>query len=177
MRKATLRPTLARDLMHTELVRLDAEASLASAVETLTDARVSGAPVVDASERLVGVFTLRDAARVEVEVGARYGERDGALPPQVDWDEDDLDDGDRIERSVSMREDYGPATSARPCVGDWMNPSVISVAPDADLHELCRVMADERIHRIFVVDGRRLVGVVSALDVVAHVARGRDPAL
>ena len=172
MRTTAVRPILARDLMHTELVRLDAEASLSSAVETLTDARVSGAPVVDASERLVGVFTLRDAARVEVEVGGRYGEREGAAPAQVDWDEDDLDEGDRIERSVSMREDYGPAGSARQCVADWMNPKVISVTPDAELRELCRVMADERIHRVFVVDGRRLLGVVSALDVVAHVARG-----
>lgn len=173
MRKAAVRTTLARDLMHTELVRLDAEASLSSAVETLTDARVSGAPVVDASERLVGVFTLRDAARVEVETGGRYGEREAAAPTPIDWDEDDIDEGERIERSVSMRDDYGPATSAKQCVGDWMNPSVISVTPDAELRELCRVMADERIHRVFVVEGRRLVGVVSALDVVAHVARSK----
>lgn len=161
---------LARDLMHTDVVRLDVDTALAAAVETLTDARVSGAPVVDASERLVGVFTLRDAARGEVEGGERYGERPAAQSGIPDWDEDDADEGERIERVISMRDDYGPATSAAEQVGDWMNPRVIAVAPDADLRELCRVMADERIHRVFVVEGRKLVGVVSALDVVAHVA-------
>lgn len=162
----------ARDLMHSELVKLDADASLTSAVETLNDAGVSGAPVVDASERLVGVFTLRDAARGEVEAGQSYGQRDAAAPAVPDWDADDLDDGERIERVVSMREDYGPGNAGVASVGDWMNPNVLSVAPDADLREVCRLMADERIHRVFVVEGRKLVGVVSALDVVAHVARG-----
>lgn len=171
-RPAAATTVRARDLMRTELVRLDAEASLASAVETLQDARISGAPVIDASERLVGVFTLRDAARVQIEAGGRYGEREATAPAVPDWDEDDADEGERIERVVSLRDDYGPGTAAQVCVGDWMNQSVISVTPDADLRELCRVMADERIHRVFVVDGRRLVGVVSALDVVAHVARG-----
>jgi CBS domain-containing protein len=167
--KSTVR---ARDLMHTELVKLDADASLTRAVETLNDAGVSGAPVIDASERLVGVFTLRDAARGEVEVGQRYGERQAPEPVEPDWDEDDVDEGERIERVVSMRDDYGPSTSRAAQVGEWMNPKVISVAPDAGLREVCRVMADERIHRVFVVEGRKLVGVISALDVVAHVARG-----
>lgn len=172
MKRSAAKTVRARDLMRTDLVRLDAEASLASAVETLQDARISGAPVVDATERLVGVFTLRDAARVEVESGGRYGAREAESPSLPDWDEDDADEGERIERVVGLRDDYGPGTASQACVGDWMNPSVISVAPDAELRELCRVMADERIHRVFVVEGRRLVGVISALDVVAHVARG-----
>jgi CBS domain-containing protein len=172
MKRPAAKTVRARDLMRKDLVRLDAEASLASAVEALQDARISGAPVVDASERLVGVFTLRDAARVEVEAGGRYGQREAAAPAIPDWDEDDADEGERIERVVSLRDDYGPGTAVQACVGDWMNPTVISVTPDAELREVCRVMADERIHRVFVVEGRRLVGVISALDVVAHVARG-----
>jgi CBS domain-containing protein len=172
MRKASARPVLARDLMRTEFVRLDVGASLASAVETLTDARVSGAPVIDASERLVGVFTLRDAARVEVDVGGRYGERPPADSGQPDWDDDDIDEGEGIERAVSMRDDYSPATAPGQSVGDWMSSSVISVPPHAELREVCRIMADERIHRVFVAEGHRLVGVVSALDVVSYVARG-----
>ena len=172
MTKHAIKTVLARDLMHTELVKLDAAASLTSAVETLNDAGVSGAPVVDASERLVGVFTLRDAARGEVEVGQSYGQREATAPAVPDWDADDLDDGERIAHVVSMRDDYGPANAGVASVVDWMNPNVLSVTPDADLREVCRVMADERIHRVFVVEGRRLVGVVSALDVVAHVARG-----
>lgn len=171
MPKIVSKTPLARDLMHTELIRLDADASLTSAVETLNDAGVSGAPVVDASERLVGVFTLRDAARGEVEAGGSYGQREVSAPAVPDWDEDDLDEGERIERVVSMRDDYGPGNTGVACVGDWMNPNVLSVTPDAELREVCRVMADERIHRVFVVEGRKLVGVISALDVVAHVAQ------
>lgn len=169
MPKSAIRPVTARELMHKDLIRLDADSSLASAVETLEDAHISGAPVVDAAERLVGVFSLRDAARSEVETGTRFGERErGAAVP--DWTEEDLEEGFAIEREISRRDDYSPAQTSAECVGDWMNPSVISVTPDASLRELCQIMSRERIHRVFVVDGRRLVGVISSLDVVAHVA-------
>ena len=32
--------------------------------------------------------------------------------------------------------------------------------------EVCRVMSREQIHRVFVVDNRRLSGVISSLDIV-----------
>jgi CBS domain-containing protein len=159
----------ARDIMHTDLIRLEPDESLEGAIATLEDAHISGAPVVDAADRLVGVFTLRDAARSEVEGRGSFGQRDldASVP---DWSADDLDDGIAVESEISARDDYSSSTGGGESVGDWMSPGLISVPPAATLQEVCAVMAREKIHRVFVVDGKRLLGVISSLDVVAHVA-------
>jgi CBS domain-containing protein len=46
-----------RDIMTTKVVTLTPEASVEEAIDTLVDQRISGAPVVDAEGRLLGVLT------------------------------------------------------------------------------------------------------------------------
>jgi CBS domain-containing protein len=151
--------------MNRDVVRLDSDTSIAGAVEALETNGISGAPVVDASERLVGVFSLRDAARSESLNAGRFGERrgDDRVP---DWAEEEYDDGSVLEDEISDRDDYSSATGGGDVVAEWMNPTVIAVPPDASLKEVCRVMSREQIHRVFVVDNRRLSGVISSLDIV-----------
>jgi Mg/Co/Ni transporter MgtE len=50
-------------------------------------------------------------------------------------------------------------------VGDVASPSPVAVAPDQDLDEAMELMAEYRVRRLPVVDGERLVGVVSQADV------------
>jgi CBS domain-containing protein len=159
----------ARDLMNRDIVRLDSDTSIAGAVDTLEANGISGAPVVDASERLVGVFSLRDAARSEALNAGRLGTRrgDDRVP---DWSEEEGEDGFVLEDEISDRDDYSTAAGGGDTVSEWMNPTVIAVAPDATLKEVCKVMAREKIHRVFVVDGRRLSGVISSLDIVQYLS-------
>ena len=98
---------------------------------------------------------LRDAART-----MRKGDF-GAMPV--------VDDGrlvgmltarDIVVRAVA--EGLDPM-SAR--VGDVASPSPVAVAPDQDLDEAMELMAEYRVRRLPVVDGERLVGVVSQADV------------
>ena len=42
----------------------------------------------------------------------------------------------------------------------------ITVSPDATLKELARLMIDKGIHHVVVMDGAKIVGVVSSLDFV-----------
>jgi CBS domain-containing protein len=161
---------LAKDLMKKDVVRVGDETPLAEAVELLEDAGIGGVPVVDAAERLIGVFSLRDAARAGVAAGGRLGERpaDNRL---LDWGDEPLEEGEPVEEEISDRDDYSSATSKAQTVREWMNPAIICVAPQASLKEVCRVMARERIHRVFVVEEKRLTGVISTLDVVEYLAQ------
>jgi CBS domain-containing protein len=140
----------ARDLMKKDVVRVSDETPLAQAIELLEDAGIGGVPVVDGTERLIGVFSLRDAARAGVAEGGRLGERpkDDRL---LDWGDEPLEEGEPVEDEISDRDDYSSASSNAPTVREWMNPAVICVAPQASLKEVCKVMARERIHRVFVV--------------------------
>ncbi len=98
---------------------------------------------------------LRDAARTmrNGDFGAMPVVDDGRLVGM-------LTDRDIVVRAVA--EGLDPM-SAR--VGDVASPSPVAVAPDQDLDEAMELMAEYRVRRLPVVDGERLVGVVSQADV------------
>ena len=56
-------------------------------------------------------------------------------------------------------------------VRDIMTPRSRVIAPDADVLEAAREMLYLDVHRLFVEDKERLVGVISQTDIVAAVAR------
>jgi CBS domain-containing protein len=47
---------------------------------------------------------------------------------------------------------------------DVMTKDVVSVAPDADIHEVSRKMQDAQVRRILVTEGKRLTGVIATAD-------------
>jgi CBS domain-containing protein len=51
-------------------------------------------------------------------------------------------------------------------VGDIMTPTVYTVPADTPASELARTMVSGRIHRLFVTRGRRIVGIVTSLDLL-----------
>jgi CBS domain-containing protein len=50
-------------------------------------------------------------------------------------------------------------------IADVMSKPVTTVRPDVVLQECARLMARDHIRRVFVFDGRKIVGVVSASDI------------
>lgn len=98
---------------------------------------------------------LRDAARTmrKGDFGAMPVVDDGRLVGI-------LTDRDIVVRAVA--EGLDP-TSAR--VGEVASPRPVAVGPDQDLDEAMELMAEYRVRRLPVVDGERLVGVVSQADV------------
>jgi CBS domain-containing protein len=115
----------------------------------VADAMTPGVETTTSSE------ALRDAARTmrKGDFGAMPVVDDGRLVGM-------LTDRDIVVRAVA--EGLDPM-SAR--VGDVASPSPVAVAPDQDLDEAMELMAEYRVRRLPVVDGERLVGVVSQADV------------
>jgi CBS domain-containing protein len=58
-------------------------------------------------------------------------------------------------------------------VADLMTPRPLTIAPDSDVREAARQMLYGDVHRLFVEEGERLVGVVSRTDVVRAFALQR----
>jgi len=56
---------------------------------------------------------------------------------------------------------------------DIMTPHPLTVPPDADVREAAQQMLYADIHRLFVVDSERVVGVISTTDIMRAVATGR----
>jgi CBS domain-containing protein len=71
-----------------------------------------------------------------------------------------LTDRDIVVRGVA--EGLDPAVAR---VGDVASRSPVAVSPEQDLDEAMELMAEHRVRRLPVVDGDRLVGVLSQADV------------
>jgi CBS domain-containing protein len=56
-------------------------------------------------------------------------------------------------------------------VGDVMSSNVVSVSPDADVHEVSHRMQEAQVRRVLVVDDGRLVGIISTADLARASAR------
>ena len=56
---------------------------------------------------------------------------------------------------------------------DLMTPMVRTIVPEATLKDAALRMLYSDVHRLFVTSSGRLVGVISAMDLVAAIATGR----
>jgi CBS domain-containing protein len=80
-------------------------------------------------------------------------------------------DGQRIDGIISERDiarglhEHGAALLAHP-VSSVMTADVHTCPPTASVHDLARTMTDHRVRHVPVVEGGRLVGIVSIGDVV-----------
>lgn len=170
-------------IMQTDLVTVEASMTLREAVEVLRGAGVSGAPVLRGS-RLVGVLSSTDIVELEAVSPAPSGEPPAAL----DWSERETQrDEEELENPSAFfygrREDAdalwnrmtapdGPEWDQleRHTVEEIMSRDVVTVSSGTTLPEAARLMLDHHIHRVLVVDGDDLVGVMSAFDFVRLVA-------
>lgn len=146
-----------RDLMAKDVVVVPASASVTRAAEILRAAEVSGAPVVDETGSPLGVISRTDLAygweRAEVERRRAYYAASGVEAEQG------------TERGTAA--DFGDCS-----VREVMMPIVFSVDQDDSVRKAAELMQAEGIHRVVVLDGTRLAGVLSGSAIVAAVARG-----
>lgn len=61
----------------------------------------------------------------------------------------------------------------RTFVRDLMTPRPLTIVPEAEVKEAAQQMLYADVHRLFVVEGDRLVGVISTTDIVRAVANGQ----
>ena len=71
--------------------------------------------------------------------------------------------------TLTMGRDLMEETSVR----EIMTPRPYTVAPDEDVREAARQMLYAEVHRLFVAEGDRLVGVISTTDIVRAVANAQ----
>jgi predicted transcriptional regulator len=175
-----------RDLMATAPVTLEPEETLRSAADLLTSSGVSGAPVV-AGTQVVGVATLSDILAFEADDPGVPTLRDQpTLSPDEPAEDPELLEEPAGRWFLEMWDDVGADVETRMeaantpewaaldqhVVSEVMTRTVLYVSPDATIQEAADMMERERVHRLLVLDDGKLVGILSAWDVVRAVARG-----
>lgn len=128
------------ELMFTDLKTIAPGATVAEAVEILAEGHVTGLPVVDTRDRLIGVISTSDVLEAMAEC-------------------DDTEARDRLLEKTAVRE--------------LMTPRPATIGVDADVKEAAQQMLYLDVHRLFVEDEGKLVGVISQTDIVRGVATAK----
>lgn len=68
----------------------------------------------------------------------------------------------------------GTSLRARSRVADLMTSAVVTVAPDATVRKIANLMRGRTIGCVPVMDGQRLVGIVTVSDLLQLLGRGTD---
>jgi CBS domain-containing protein len=194
----SLHDLTAADLMTRNVVTIHPRLALHAAAHLLRQAGVTGVPVVDDRGRCVGMLSavdflgwMEERRHTEQEpIHTCPYQTEGRLPsgqqavictlapgschlqvmqltskgvrtPVCLMPHDVLCDGQQVPEETCSNE-----------VGRYMTTDFVYTGPDTKVTTLAQMMIDAHIHRIVIIDeDHRLVGIVSATDVMAVVAR------
>jgi CBS domain-containing protein len=71
---------------------------------------------------------------------------------------------------VGLVTEYDLISKTGQKVADIMSRSVVSVSPETDIEEVSHLLTNRRIRRVPVMEGDRLVGIVSRSDLIKQIA-------
>ena len=148
----------AKDVMTREVVTVSPSTSLKALGRILEEHDITGAPVVDDEGRIVGIVSQTDILLSQV--AAQIGNEDY----------DDIFDLFSASPEVGGSQDRH--LRAPRWVEDIMTKRVIVASEDMSLLELASLLAEKGIHRVPVAREGKLVGIVSALDLLRALAGG-----
>jgi CBS domain-containing protein len=138
----------AADVMTASVVTVSPETTVLELVNLLLSRNISGAPVVDSEGVLAGIVTEGDLVRrAELGTERKHG---GWLA--------------FFTGTATMAQDYVRAHATK--VSDIMSPGVVAVRPDTPLAEVADLMEQRRVRRVPVVEGGRVVGIVSRANLL-----------
>jgi CBS domain-containing protein len=157
----TLENTCARDVMTKSVIVVRPDQPLSEAERTLIQNRVSGLPVI-AQNRLVGILTTSDIARVQVLMAAL----DGQVSDELTESHTDGFQHSDESQFQGFRQRLGQLR-----VKDAMRDQVITCSAETPVATIAARMVQDHIHRVVVVDGDRPIGIVSSLDLVKLLAK------
>jgi CBS-domain-containing membrane protein len=134
-----------RDVMTGNVIKVRDGADFNEVTNLLSEHRISGMPVVDEDNRVIGVIT-------EADVLSMAGMRKGHAFKDV------------------VRHILGeplPGKKKGRSLRNAMSSPAITTGPDADIREVALILDERRIKRLPVVDGQgTLIGVISRADIV-----------
>ena len=151
------------DIMTRPVITAPPDTPVLKVAQLMSDHRISGIPVVDAQEGLVGLVTEGDLLRrTELHTERRAKGLIAAI-------------------FLGRREAEAFISAHGTTAKDVMSANVVAVAPDTTVRQIANIFETRGIRRVPVVDNGALVGIVSRADLIRALATGagaqRHPSL
>lgn len=147
------RRTVLEGLMKHDVYTLSDDATVLEAMRLLVDKHISAAPVVNAEGKAVGFVSDGDIMRFLSKRSQMY------MDPVVmimRMGEDSTKFDDKLHGLMQMS------------VRDIGAKGVIGVSVHADLPEVCRVLGENHLKKVAVLDGDSLVGIINRSDITQY---------
>lgn len=145
----------AKDIMTTDVISAKPETTVEELARLLIEHKISGVPVVDDENKLVGIVTEHDLikknARLHIPTIIRLFDAYFLL------DSDKMEDD--IKKMVGIT------------VGEIFNKEVVSLTEESTLEEIATIMDEKNIHLLPVLRDGEVVGIVGKADVVKSMTK------
>lgn len=154
-------PTV-KDLMTKDVIVCQPDTSVREAARLLYLNGITGLPVLDEADRLAGILTESDLVKVE---GRLHLPVTFAFLGSLVYLDNPLN-GDELQKQLHNL----LATK----VSELMTKTVTSIAPTAAVEDLAELILHKKINPVPVIEGGKLVGIVSRADIVKLLAGEKD---
>jgi CBS domain-containing protein len=145
----------AMDVMTTDVITVDPETTVQALATLLAERGISGAPVVDANGRLVGIVSEGDLLhRAEIGTARRHRER------RRSWWLDHF--------ASELARDY--VKSHGRTVRDIMTREVVTATENTDLGDVAALLEAKRIKRVPITRDGKVIGIISRANLVRALA-------
>ncbi len=139
-----------RDAMTKDVISVHKFESIMHVANILSENNISGLPVVDKEQKVIGVITQADILSI-VGVGREHTFKD---------------------LLKYMLGEPLPQRKMGDLVGDIMTAPAITIHPDSNIAEAVRIMGERKIRRLTVVDDQNvLLGIITRADILKAVIR------
>ncbi len=159
----------ASDIMTKDVICVKPEMRINELDKIFVKQKINGAPVVDENGMLVGVVSKSDIVNYDFKKGMHassisdYYSSTGIESQQMTEDSIEIDTSSIADTEVK----------------DIMISNVITGNPDDSIHDIAKMMCEKKIHRLVIVEEKKVVGIVGTLDLlklVGEMKGGRDEA-
>lgn len=141
----------AKDIMEKEVVTVKQYATIKEIVRVLIDNKISGVPVVDDDGRLLGIVSEGDI--LHKEANPRLPNFINILGAIIYYN--------GVER---YNEDFKKLMARQ--ASEIMTDKVVVISEDVEIDEVAGLMIKHGIKRIPVVEGGKIVGIISRTDII-----------
>ena len=145
----------ARDIMTKNVIVVEGDTSINDLVGIFLKHKISCAPVMNKKKQLIGIVTKTDILSYFMD---------------IDLDVSIKADLKDILESNTEHDDLGISSETDLKVNNIMTTNPITAGENTSIESLAQIMVDHNIHRLIIEKDDAIVGIISTIDILYHVA-------
>lgn len=147
----------AKDIMTRRVITVTRDTQVSEIAKLLLERHISAVPVVDGDERIIGIVSEGDLI-IRQDIGTDEHKHSWWLR--------------LINDNATLAGDY--LKSHGKTAGDVMTVNLVTVKEDTPVGEIARLMEQNNIKRVPVIDGDKIVGLVSRANIIRQIAASKE---